>query len=100
MGWSMRIFIFALAVFAAPWLPAQTPVAPKAIIDRYCAGCHSDRTKAGGLSLQSVNPEDAAAAPEIWEKVVRKLRVRYMPPLGLPRPDEQTYNAVVGRLES
>src|SRR5215831_6185058 len=74
-------------------------VSPKAAIDRYCAGCHGDRGKAGGLSLQSLNPEDPAAAPEVWEKVVRKLRVRYMPPAGVPRPDERTYDAVVARLE-
>src|SRR4029453_2739339 len=52
----------------------------------YCAGCHSDRAKAGGLSLQGLNPEDPGAAPEGWGKVVRKLRVRYMPPAGAPAP--------------
>src|SRR4029079_4687979 len=37
--------------------------------------------------------------PEIWEKVVRKLRGRMMPPPGRPRPDEKTYDDVVASLE-
>ncbi len=37
---------------------------------------------------------------EIWEKVVKKLRSRSMPPAGLPRPDEATYNATAAWLES
>ncbi|MEO8592609.1 MAG: DUF1592 domain-containing protein [Candidatus Solibacter sp.] len=81
------------------WAQTAAPVSAKAVVDRYCAGCHSDRAKAGGLSLQNASPENAAAAPEVWEKVVRKLRVRYMPPAGLPRPDERTYDAVVAQLE-
>ncbi|MFL6826967.1 MAG: DUF1592 domain-containing protein, partial [Bradyrhizobium sp.] len=32
-------------------------------------------------------------------KAVRKLRARHMPPVGLPRPDESTYNAVIASLE-
>ena len=31
---------------------------------------------------------------------MRKLRARYMPPVGLPRPDESTYNSAVSSLES
>ena len=58
---------------------APAPVSVKATIDRYCVGCHSERGKAGNLSLQGLNPDDPAAAPDVWEKVVRKLRVRYMP---------------------
>jgi Protein of unknown function (DUF1592)/Protein of unknown function (DUF1588)/Protein of unknown function (DUF1585)/Protein of unknown function (DUF1587)/Protein of unknown function (DUF1595)/Cytochrome C oxidase, cbb3-type, subunit III len=92
--------ISGIVLASAFVLAAQAPATPKAFIDRYCAGCHSNKTKAGGLSLESLNPENPAAAPEAWEKVVRKLRVRYMPPAGLPRPDEGTYDAVVARLEA
>ena len=38
--------------------------------------------------------------PQIWEKVVRRLRARQMPPAGKKRPDESTYDAVLARLES
>ncbi len=35
---------------------------------------------------------------EVWEKVVRRLRARQMPPSGEPRPEESTYDAVVSSL--
>ena len=41
-----------------------------------------------------------ATNAEVWEKVVRKLRGRMMPPPGRPRPDEATYDSVVSYLET
>ena len=40
------------------------------------------------------------ANPEVWERVIEKLRARAMPPPGLPRPDAATYQAVAGWLET
>ena len=61
---------------------------PRATLDRYCTGCHNTKLKTGGLALDDAAAGEPAAHPEIWEKVVRKLRARSMPPAGLPRPDE------------
>src|SRR5215510_14644430 len=72
---------------------------PHALIDRYCAGCHNDRVKFGDLVLSTANVENPGVQPEVWEKVVRKLRGRVMPPPGRPRPDEETYNSLVSYLE-
>ena len=68
------------------------------MLDRYCAGCHNDKVKSGGLALKISDAENPAADPEVWEKVVAKLRHRHMPPPGLPRPDEKTYDSVVSSL--
>ena len=56
--------------------------------------------KTAGLALDTTAAEDIATRPEVWEKVVRKLRTRSMPPAGLPRPAESTYSAIVSELES
>jgi mono/diheme cytochrome c family protein len=72
----------------------------RAIINQYCVGCHNDKLKTGGLSLDSVNVENPHQNPEVWEKVVHKLRARYMPPAGLPRPDEKAYQSLVSYLET
>src|SRR6476646_3502576 len=72
---------------------------PHALIDRYCAGCHNDRVKSGDLVLSTANVENPGEKPEVWEKVVRKLRGRIMPPPGRPRPDEETYDSLVSYLE-
>src|SRR5947208_729257 len=62
---------------AATAQPALKPVASHAqdfnpIIKRYCAGCHSDKGKAGGLSLAAFDAAHAAQNPEVAEKVIRK----------------------------
>jgi len=54
--------------------------------------------KAGGLALDPSQAVNAGQYPGVWEKVVHKLRARYMPPAGLPRPDERTYNTIVSSL--
>jgi hypothetical protein len=72
----------------------------RAAIDRYCASCHNSKVKAAGLALDAMSVEKIDQHPEVWEKVVRKLRARYMPPAGLPRPDERTYQAIVSTLEA
>jgi hypothetical protein len=37
--------------------------------------------------------------PDVWEKVVRKLRTNAMPPPGMPRPDQATYDVFSSSLE-
>jgi hypothetical protein len=66
----------------------------------HCTECHDSDVKKGGLDLNRLRPEDPALHPDIWEKVVRRLRTRQMPPAGKPRPDEATYEATVSALAS
>ena len=68
------------------------------VLDRYCVACHNTQTKTANLALDAIAPEAVSAHPETWEKVVRRLRARQMPPAGLPRPDDQTYAAVIASL--
>jgi len=74
--------------------PAQTP-SHKATIDRYCVTCHSDRLKTAGLTLESIDTTHISAAPDVWERVVRKVRVGMMPPQGSPAPDATSRTALV-----
>ena len=73
--------------------------AARAVVKRYCVGCHNERLKTGGLVLSTLDPAEAGRHPEIWEKVVQKLRSGMMPPSGLPRPDKATYEAVTAWFE-
>ena len=72
----------------------------RATINRYCVGCHNDRAKTAGLTLATLDLQRVGEQAETWEKVVRKLRGRMMPPPGSPRPDEATYDSVVSYLET
>ena len=53
----------------------STPVSTqRQFLDRYCVGCHNERLRTGGMSLVRADLEKPVAQPELWEKVVRKLR--------------------------
>ena len=79
--------------------PAPAPPAShRATINRYCVSCHNDKAKTGGLSLETADLANVGAAPDVWEKVVRKVRVGMMPPQGAPAPDAQTRGALVASL--
>jgi hypothetical protein len=60
--------------------------------------CHSDRLKTAGLTLESIDTANIAGAPDVWEKVVRKVRVGMMPPQGSPAPDAASRAALVSWL--
>src|SRR6185369_13079202 len=57
------------------------------------------RLRTGGLSLEAANLQSVPAHPEIWEKVVRKLRLGVMPPQGARRPDAAVLDALATSLE-
>jgi hypothetical protein len=79
---------------------AETPrVDTGAIVQRYCVSCHNDKLRTAGLALDIVDPSDPGANPELWEKVVAKLRQASMPPPGRPRPDPATYERLADSLE-
>jgi hypothetical protein len=70
------------------------------VIKRYCAGCHSEKGKAGGLSLAAFDVAQAAQNAEVSEKVIRKLQAGFMPPPLAARPDPATYAALIATLEA
>src|ERR1700732_1931596 len=72
----------------------------RALLDQYCAGCHNQKLKTAGLMLDQTDPAHVGESAEVWEKVVRKLRSGMMPPLGLPRPDATSYEALTVALEN
>ena len=72
----------------------------RAVLDRYCTACHNDRLQTAGVTFDSLDMVHVGEGAEMWEKVIRKLRAREMPPPRRPRPDEATYAAFVGWIET
>ena len=81
-------------------LPAQDPQPARQLVDKYCVGCHNQRTKAGDLILDTADYAAIPAHSATWEKVVKKLRSGTMPPPGAPRPDAASYNAAATWIEA
>lgn len=99
------VFGGVLAVAAGELSAVPPPKPPpvkqwSAVLEEYCTGCHDDAVNEGGLDLEAVVREDFGRHPQIWEKVIRKLRARHMPPAGELRPDSAVYDAVVTALET
>ena len=99
------------SVGGAPQSFAQTPesaretslASHRAVLNQYCVACHNDSRRQAGVTLQSIDTDRVGRVEEeveVWEKVVRKLRARAMPPPGRPRPDDTVYEAVATSLES
>ncbi|NNC77553.1 MAG: DUF1592 domain-containing protein, partial [Woeseiaceae bacterium] len=72
----------------------------QATINQYCVICHNDAVLQAGFSLQHADVSNVADHADVWEKVLRKLKGRAMPPAGAPRPDEATYDLLANYLES
>lgn len=79
---------------------SSSNVPPQAVLTRYCMGCHNDKLKTADFSLSGVDVANIAADTDLWERVLRKLDGRQMPPIGRPRPDEATYESLVSHLEA
>jgi hypothetical protein len=70
------------------------------LVRQYCLDCHNKAEKAGGLALDAILGEALTTHADVWEKVVRKLRARQMPPADATRPEEPTYQAALASLET
>jgi Protein of unknown function (DUF1592)/Protein of unknown function (DUF1588)/Protein of unknown function (DUF1587)/Protein of unknown function (DUF1585)/Protein of unknown function (DUF1595) len=66
----------------------------------YCDTCHLGPKARAGLNLEALDLANLGENGAVWEKVLRKLRSREMPPPGVPRPDAATYGALVEAIET
>jgi mono/diheme cytochrome c family protein len=76
------------------------PDAQAALVKQYCAVCHSEKGRAGGLSLADFDPAQVEQNAETVEKMIRKLRAGMMPPPGARRPDGGALTEFVTALET
>jgi cytochrome c553 len=83
---------------------AASPETQRQIIDTYCLGCHSERAKTGGLSLERLDLTRLSPDAETWEKVIRKVRLGVMPPPlsqgAARRPEKATLDGLASWLEA
>jgi len=70
------------------------------LLDQYCTQCHNFEDYAGGIDLEGLSPANIHEYSDVGEKVIRRLRAGMMPPVGEPRPDAQTLQALAGALET
>ncbi len=95
-------------------VPAEKPAPAAAASDRpafdrqtfwqttkvYCDTCHFGPKARAKLDIEALDLAHLDVNGETWEKILRKLRNREMPPAGMPRPSAATYNALVASIEN
>jgi mono/diheme cytochrome c family protein len=104
LGWYfglLRVGPVVVSTFAASQdaSAAQTSDAQLATVKQYCVTCHNDRAKTGGVSFEGLTPEAIGQHADVFEKAVRKLRGRVMPPPGARQPDAHAVDSLVAWLE-
>ena len=80
--------------------PAPDAAPQRAVVDKYCVGCHNAKAKTANLMLDQLDMAHLGDHAEIGEKVVRKLRAGMMPPAGMPRPDAAAREALIAWMEN
>src|SRR5258708_2499389 len=105
LRWTVFMLAPVCAVFSAPIPQPASPAsaqveAHQALVAKYCATCHSERLKTGGLTLENLDLSHPEAHAETLEKVIRKLHTGSMPPQGMPRPDKAAQDGFVTFLET
>jgi hypothetical protein len=68
------------------------------VVKQFCYDCHDGEMQKGDLNLEVLKDKELSADSAVWEKVVRKMNARQMPPIGKKRPDEKTYERTVAEL--
>jgi len=111
-----RILLITLYMAVPGLLLAAESANNRALLDQYCVICHNQavvnsvaaaneglqttQLRNLGLTLDTEDVSNLALNPEVWEKVIKKLRVGVMPPPNYPRPDKVSYDGFRAWLEN
>ena len=117
-----RISLFSVCMAASSLLLAaelenqSVSGSNRALLDQYCVIClnqavvnsvaqpneglQTTQLRNLGLTLDVEDVSNLAENPEVWEKVIKKLRVGVMPPPNYPRPDKESYDGFRTFLEN
>ncbi len=103
--WALALAVSTPLAVSAGQGPTSTYDAPsaQALLQRYCLACHTAAREARGLvpvAFDGLDAGDVGADAEVWEHIVRKLRLGMMPPAGRPRPAADVHARFLVWLES
>jgi hypothetical protein len=92
--------VISVAQITGPLTAAPQMESRQTFITQYCLGCHNQKSRVAGLSLENAAAENPSSHPEIWERVVHKIDAAEMPPAGAPRPDKTVLKQFAAGLAS
>jgi mono/diheme cytochrome c family protein len=98
-GWAPILLLLPLVAGWAQQGDDSARASARAALGKYCVACHNATLKTGGIVIDPSNLDPSGNAA-LWERVIRQLRAKSMPPVGIPRPDQATYEKVASYLET
>lgn len=91
--------VLAMCSFCVPHTANAAQPRMETFLEQYCIDCHGAGIKKGGLDLERISSDAISSHPDVWEKVIRRISARQMPPIDEKhRPEETHYAATVGIL--
>lgn len=95
------LVLFVGAGLAYWYLQARgdSPARRQAFVREYCVDCHNSVDLTAELSFDHADFAHVGQHPDVWEKVVRKLRAGMMPPADRPQPGAKERAELVSWLE-
>ncbi|MFM8578146.1 MAG: DUF1592 domain-containing protein [Planctomycetaceae bacterium] len=99
-SWSFAV-AFAVGSFAVAAGPVSFDADVRPMLDRYCAECHSGDSAESGIALDRMPEERARTVDRVhWQKILRQLEGRAMPPADADQPPVAEVTAVMGWIRS
>ena len=99
--WGWLICHLSQAVLAADETSSAVSIPPDVIrfVRQFCSECHNSDERSGGLSFDGHLENGFSDDNDQWEKAIRRIRGRQMPPQDAAQPEKSEYESVVEQLE-
>src|SRR5689334_16168720 len=83
--------------------PSRTVAVANAsqVVSTYCAGCHNGTMRSpSGVLLDTFDTSSIADNRDAWARAYRQIQAGTMPPVGAPRPDRASADALLTVIDS
>ncbi len=93
------LLLLTIPIISSADEAVQHSIDVKTFTSQYCAACHEGDTPAGNLELTTLDPNSVEDDTHTWEKIVKRLQTRQMPPIDAERPSEEEYRSALNIIE-
>ena len=96
----LTVLAVSLRISRAPAQEASFDASVRPLLDGTCAACHNARLASGGLNMAQLTAESLQVNPDVWRRLLRRVRDGEMPPPGVPKPPVVQMRALVDFVQS
>ncbi|MDF1858828.1 MAG: DUF1592 domain-containing protein [Verrucomicrobiales bacterium] len=94
----MKLFLPSAIAAGVCSLVAPVMAGRDTFVAGHCLECHDNDVQKGGLNFESLLDKGKEGEVDTWERILRQIDARQMPPLGKDRPGEEEYSNAAASL--